>query len=45
MKREYIFTIKITSDLPIEAIKEDLAMYCEKHGDVKVTAVNEKRAS
>lgn len=45
MKRKYIMTVEITSDLPIEAIKEDLAMYCEKHGDVKVTEVTEKRAS
>lgn len=45
MKREYIFTIEISSDLPIEAIKEDLAMYCEKNGDVKVTEVIEKESS
>lgn len=42
MKRKIIMTVEIITDLPIEAVKEDLAMYCEKHGDVRVTKVGEK---
>lgn len=41
MKRKYIMTVEIITDLPIEAVKEDLAMYCEKHGDVTITKVEE----
>jgi hypothetical protein len=38
-KRTIYISVEIETDLPIEAVKEHLAMYCEKMGDIKVTNI------
>ena len=42
MKRTYSVTFEIVTDLPIEAVKEYLAVYCERMGDVRVTDIKPK---
>lgn len=32
-------SVEIKTSLPIEAVKEHLALYCEKMGDVKMTSI------
>jgi hypothetical protein len=39
VKTLYI-SVEIKTSLPIEAVKEHLALYCEKMGDVKMTSIS-----
>lgn len=41
---KFYAVIQITAqDGSLQAIKEDFAMYCEKHGDCKVVSITEQR--
>lgn len=40
MEKTIYISVEIKTSLPIEAVKEHLAMYCEKMGDVKITDIS-----
>ena len=40
MEKTLYISIEIKTELPIEAVKEHLSVYCEKMGDVKVTHIS-----
>lgn len=39
MEKTIYISVEIKTSLPIEAVKEHLAVYCERMGDVKVTNI------
>lgn len=43
MEQVICLSVEIKTNLPIEAVKEHLAVYCEKMGDVKVTEITIER--
>jgi hypothetical protein len=40
MEKTVYISVEIKTSLPIEAVKEHLAVYCEKMGDVKVMHIS-----
>ena len=40
MEKTLYISLEIKTELPIEAVKEHLSVYCEKMGDVKVTDIS-----
>ena len=40
MEKTLYISLEIKTELPIEAVKEHLSVYCEKMGDVKVTHIS-----
>lgn len=43
MNKVYALIAIYAPDGHLQAIKEDLAMYCEKHGDCKVVSITEQK--
>lgn len=45
MEKTIYISVEIKTNLPIEAVKEHLAVYCEKMGDVKVMHISTNKNS
>lgn len=45
MEKTIYISVEIKTSLPIEAVKEHLAVYCERMGDVKVTNITLNKSS